>query len=202
MNFYAAFENARNRLAVWNFSAVRVAKDLPALGAMFFAAVLLLSTALLVLLSGPQTAQIKSKNITSNREAMTAIEDANFKFKLWQERIKASQSRTKGYFYAVPPVLLGSDYDAGEACGEPITEVPKSAYIKECSSEDLPPEVLVRGILKAGDRSVAVIDIAGWEVGVVAEVGYIFAGGKAQVTEVDSKGVSWIWHGKKFRANF
>lgn len=64
--------------------------------------------------------------------------------------------------------------------------------------EPEPPQVTVLAVMITDGDSVAMIDVAGEEGGLVIRRGSKFSGGDARVTKIDSKGVTFTWMKKSY----
>ncbi|MDR1020588.1 MAG: hypothetical protein LBL73_07515 [Synergistaceae bacterium] len=63
-----------------------------------------------------------------------------------------------------------------------------------------PPEVSVKAVMITDTDSVAIVDIAGEESGLLVRRGSKFSDGTARITKIDSKGVTYTWMKKSYLA--
>ena len=93
--------------------------------------------------------------------------------------------------------------EVSEASGlSPITAIETtSSLISELPQGDYAPSVIIRGLVILGADTACTLDIEGEEPGRVFKSGMAFGGGKGKIIEIDSKGVSWSWFGKKYRTD-
>jgi hypothetical protein len=61
-----------------------------------------------------------------------------------------------------------------------------------------PPDITVKAVMITDGDSVAIIDIAGEETGLLVRRGSKFADGAARITKIDSKGVTFTWMKKSY----
>jgi hypothetical protein len=61
-----------------------------------------------------------------------------------------------------------------------------------------PPAVTVKAVMITDGDSVAIIDIAGEETGLLVRRGSKFANGAARITKIDSRGVTFTWMRKSY----
>lgn len=91
---------------------------------------------------------------------------------------------------------------AGSAGRPPVSAVtlpPKLAA--ETKAPEFRPEVRIKALVVLGDKRICTLDIDGEEPERIYKPGEAFGGGKGRIVSIDTKGVSWKWAGKSYRAD-
>lgn len=77
------------------------------------------------------------------------------------------------------------------------TQVKKTPQTVE--PEVLAPIMTIKAIVKLGNDSAATVNISSERPGMIIYKGSVFAQGKGKILSIDTKGVDWVWSGKKIR---
>ena len=83
----------------------------------------------------------------------------------------------------------------------PIAGLQTAGAQGELSVPEYTPSIVIKALVVMGKNAVATLDIDGEPAGQVYTKGMTFGGNKGKITEINSKGVSWIWSGKRHRTN-
>lgn len=91
--------------------------------------------------------------------------------------------------------------ELAESTGVPPIAGLQASVSQELSVPEYTPSVVIKALVVMGGNAVATLDIDGEPAGQVYTKGMSFGGRKGRIIDINSKGVSWIWSGKRYRSD-